>query len=746
MKVQFFFYLHGLYVLTETMKGVTKKVILVLLANILVYCGLKANDTIIYTNATPQELLLNPSIYILPDSSAQFSIQDIIQLGYNFPQKASEIKSYERYSAYWGIVHIKSQLEFDKFLKLYWHSVSALRLDDLQAWILVKDSIVQYYNFGYFEPASNFVGTNQRGNFNFILPADSSLTLVLRIQNSLGFKPTFDVRLNEPEFHANKDWSGLVIHIFYEGLLWIMIVYNLIIFFSYFDRAYLYYALYIAGSAVYSLFFFRFLLNGFLTETPHLNPYFWLFSLGFGSIFYFQFARYFLNIKKILSDKWEKYIFYFIVLKLILLAVQVFIYAIYRNIFVVDLLVSIGIILETIFTIVLLTKLLKTGQKVVYFFMGGSLALWIGFFTGNFMHMSGIPNGQIYGEMGVVGEVLIFSLGLGFRMKQNEVEKRRAKEELIQQLKENEKLQLQINTELEGMVKERTAEIMAQQEEIRAQNEEILRANSELVEAYQHITDSINYARRIQSAILPDEKEFADNMKEFFVYYLPRDIVSGDFYWIKTIDNYVLVAAVDCTGHGVPGAFLSLLGNSFLNEIATYYASSAVDIKANIILDVLRTKMKYALKNHSNESSSRDGMDAALCVINKRTMRMSFAGAHNPLYLIRNKELHEFKGNYMPIGYHLNESPFDEHEIQLMDDDKMYIFSDGFTDQFGGAKGYKYKAKQFKEFLMNIHDKPMAMQRNLLSQEFNRWKGTDKQLDDLLIVGFMISTSEQSAS
>jgi len=694
----------------------------------------------ILDNNSPESISLRPYIQVLPDTHAVYTIAQVKIHDSALKYDASNFDNFNHNYVYWGFLTIQTELDYDKLVQFYWHHVGALRLDYLEAWVIESDSIIGYYNFGNLTPESQLIGTQKRCKFNYLIRSEQNepLLFVFRIKNEMGFKPSFDIHLTTPQFQTDKEWRSMAVHIFYEGLLWIMIVYNLIIFLGYWDKAYLYYSLYIACSAIYSLFFFRILLNSILTEYPFVNPYFWILSLGIGSVFYFQFARYFLDIKRILPHWWDKLIIYFIYLKLALFVFMVVYYTLTFNAQIVDVLVSVGIILETVFGVILIYWLLKTRQKVVYFYMGGSLVLWVGFFTGNFLHMAGIANAQIIGEIGVVGEVLIFSLGLGYRMNQNEVEKRRVKEELILQLEENEKLQLEINTELEGKVKARTAEIMSQQEEIQAQNDEITRANSDLLEAYRHITDSINYARRIQSAILPDVYDFETKLEEFFIFYLPRDVVSGDFYWIKTIDNYLLILVADCTGHGVPGAFLSLLGISFLNEIATSYGNTTTHIQANVVFDELRAKLKHALHQYNTEIGSKDGMDAALCVVNTKTMKMSFAGAHNPLYLVRNGELIEYKGDYMPIGHHLQEKPFTAHMLDILPDDKLYIFSDGFIDQFGGPKDYKYKSKQFKEFLLGIHKLPMHTQQIKLEQEFMNWKGAHKQLDDLLILGFML--------
>ena len=219
---------------------------------------------------------------------------------------------------------------------------------------------------------------------------------------------------------------------------------------------------------------------------------------------------------------------------------------------------------------------------------------------------------------------------------------------------------------LEQIVKERTLEVVKQKEEIEHQRDEISAKNKS-------ITDSIEYASRIQTAILPSQEYAQEILPEHFILFRPRDIVSGDFYWITQKDNLLVVIAADCTGHGVPGAFMSMLGVSFLNEIVNRHEIRS----ANIILNNLRSDIKKTLGQEGKEGEAKDGMDIALCIVDTENMKMQFAGAYNPLYLFRNNELIETKADRMPIGIYIKEKDsFTNHEIDLQKDDVFYIFSD----------------------------------------------------------------------
>ncbi len=274
---------------------------------------------------------------------------------------------------------------------------------------------------------------------------------------------------------------------------------------------------------------------------------------------------------------------------------------------------------------------------------------------------------------------------------------------------------------LRAIIRERTAEIVEQKEEIEEKNREI--------------TDSIHYASRIQSAVLPPGDYISEILPARFILYLPRDIVSGDFYWITKSNGKIITVAADCTGHGVPGAFMSMLGIAFLNEIV----SKQLDLHANDILNQLRVQVIKSLRQTGKEGESKDGMDIALCLIDLENMQLEFAGANNSLFLIRDEKLEVFKPDKMPIGIHQRASePFTLHQMNLKRGDLLYTFSDGFVDQFGGPKGKKFMITRFKELLHQIHQKDMEEQKEILINTFIDWKGNAAQIDDVLVMGVKI--------
>jgi serine phosphatase RsbU (regulator of sigma subunit) len=265
---------------------------------------------------------------------------------------------------------------------------------------------------------------------------------------------------------------------------------------------------------------------------------------------------------------------------------------------------------------------------------------------------------------------------------------------------------------------------------------QILEEKNDLItKQKQEITDSIKYASRIQKAVLPSTTLISDALPEHFVLFMPRDIVSGDFYWMTQKDDKIILVAADCTGHGVPGAFMSMLGVSFLYEIV----NKENVIQPATILNHLRNHIKTTLSQTGKFDEQKDGMDISLCVIDKKAMRLEWAGAYNPLYLIRNGELTEIKADKMPVAVHLNDHmSFTNHEVDINSGDSYYMFSDGYSDQFGGTDGRKFMSKKFKELLTTIYDKSMEDQKEILQSAHFNWKGEHEQVDDILVIGFRV--------
>ena len=250
--------------------------------------------------------------------------------------------------------------------------------------------------------------------------------------------------------------------------------------------------------------------------------------------------------------------------------------------------------------------------------------------------------------------------------------------------------------------------------------------------ANKKINQSITYAKRIQSAVFPNKSHLYNIFPQSFVLHRSRDVVSGDFYWFRKADHRIFIAAADCTGHGIPGAFMSMLGIAFLNEVA-----QRSEQPADQILEDLRERMKSSLHQQGNTKETKDGMDLAFCAIDTERNTLQFSGAYRPLYHFRDNTLNVYKGARGPIGISFREKPFTKKEIKLQPNDTFYMFSDGFIDQISPERE-KYKTKRFKNLLQEIHNLDMQKQKAILEEELDNWQQDEEQVDDILVVGFKV--------
>ncbi len=298
------------------------------------------------------------------------------------------------------------------------------------------------------------------------------------------------------------------------------------------------------------------------------------------------------------------------------------------------------------------------------------------------------------------------------------------------------------------LLMQQNAQILQQKEEITTQRDEIKTQKIDIETKHLQIKASISYAKRIQEAVLPNENFIQTILPQHFILFKPRDDVSGDFYFIKKINNLILIAAADCTGHGVPGAFMSMLGVALLNELIR---NTEIQTPAQL-LNELRTQIKSSLQQTGRKNEQQDGMDIAFCVINKNTYEMSFAGAYNPCWIFRTEQITDTDNNStitntklitidadrQPVGIFVKEKQFSEKQFILQKDDVFYIFSDGYESQFGGEKNEKFKVKRLRELLTNICLLPLDNQKEILLQKLATWQKDMEQTDDILIIGVKI--------
>jgi serine phosphatase RsbU (regulator of sigma subunit) len=247
------------------------------------------------------------------------------------------------------------------------------------------------------------------------------------------------------------------------------------------------------------------------------------------------------------------------------------------------------------------------------------------------------------------------------------------------------------------------------------------------------ITDSLIYAQRIQEALLPSESYFRKHFSDSFILFKPKNIVSGDFYWIGEKGEKVFVVAADCTGHGVPGALMSMIGLKIIEKTIN---EDNIEIPS-MILEVMNKGLEKTFSREKNIGTIiRDGMDIGLCVINRKRKKLQYAGAFLPLYLIREGNLVEISADKIIIGMNPEGLSYLDHEINLLDDDIFYIFSDGYVDQFGGSENKKFMYRRFRYLLMTIHNFPVNDQKAILEENIKTWMGNNEQVDDMMVIGF----------
>lgn len=270
---------------------------------------------------------------------------------------------------------------------------------------------------------------------------------------------------------------------------------------------------------------------------------------------------------------------------------------------------------------------------------------------------------------------------------------------------------------------------------LQEENEERKSIQDKLIFTYSELTDSLRYANHLQMAMLPDPSILNKYFKEYFVFYKPCEIVSGDFYWFSAQKNKIVIAAADCTGHGIRAAFMSIVGITFLDDIVINKKIT----DAHEILNQLKEQVIKNLRQSGTQQTAHDGMDIAICVIDTKNMEMQYAGAYNPLVIIRNENLIEYKGDRMPISYYFAAKPsFTNHVIPLQENDRFYLFTDGYADQFGGQKNKKYTYRRLKRELLIHSQQSMDSQRDLLMNTHLAWKESYAQTDDIVFLGFKI--------
>jgi serine phosphatase RsbU (regulator of sigma subunit) len=577
-------------------------------------------------------------------------------------------------------------------------------------------------------------------NFLFDLVFESGETKVIYAYlHCNGEATSFPVKIwTKHDYLRNNYEEHLALGIYY-GIILFVFFFSAFLWFIVKERYQLYYFLYIIGVAI-----FQFSLDGFAFE------YFWPNNVWFANHVIplsgsFTIMALILFVVSLLKTRIHTPGIYKVLMFLLFIDVIFFALSFFPNPFYSIGLMGLNIIAVPINLLILISAIIsyRMGISTAKYFLVAFSLLILGILAALFKNFGILPRvflTEYSIQIGSAIELIMLSLALAENVKLLKAEKEEAQALLFEELKEKSRLQELANMELEQKVNERTAQIQLQKEVIEEKNKDI--------------TSSITYALKIQEAILPRDEELKISLHEYFVFYKPRDIISGDFYWFSKRDNLIFIAAADCTGHGVPGALMSMLGNSFLNEIVNEY---------NIynpaeILDLLRLKVIKTLRQR--ETNTKDGMDIAICVINTSIREINYAGAFNPVYITSSaKENEDFEydvyqnefvpdkflkilpADRFPVGIvegQLNDM-FTNKKYQYHEGDCLYLFSDGIADQFGGEHGKKYKTRQLKDLLLKVSRYDMNYQMLSISEDFENWKGTHEQVDDILMIGIKLS-------
>lgn len=706
-----------------------------------------ANDSIYVINEGNLHNL-KKHLFIYEKSDLK-NIENVLESRNRFKRFKIDEYSHQHNDDFWLNFKIKnlSKSEINWVISLgFFHKIEIYQF--------VEGKLTNKYLAGTKNSSSKFDSILKYGR-DHILYLPENKTIEVFIKFSGGSASSLPMNLYSYRSYLKERSQNNMINGLFHGIIIMMILYHLLIYFSVKERSYVFYSLYLLNVSLAFLIPQGYLWPITSGEMATLGWCMIIFIQGIIGFTYLLFLQSFIQTKTTLP-RWNKFFNYLKIINIIVVVIAVIMVPIKQSTDISFLMINIGVAVLIFGTLASLIPIYKLKNTISQYFVFGSLILYITALFGFiylvvFADTSDIQQNIM--KTGVIAQMLIFALGLGKKIQLTERDKQEAQLNLIAQLEENQALQTKVNRELEEKVRERTARIRQANEEIMAQrddlenantlleekNEEILHQKTLLERSHNDIKDSINYASRIQKAVLPKNKEINQFLPEHFILFKPRDVVSGDFYFVKKIGERIVILAADCTGHGVPGAFMSMLGISLLNEIVRKNISGT----AADILNQLRIEIKESLSQTGAKGEQQDGMDVALCILELNECRLNYAGAYNPLWLYRNNDeanpgLMEIKADTQPVGIYLKEKPFSNHYLDLKHNDMFYLFSDGFSSQFGGGNSKTYKSKHLKEFLASINNDSATLQKIKLEEEFENWKGDNQQLDDVLIIGVRI--------
>ncbi|EAY28559.1 probable two-component sensor, putative [Microscilla marina ATCC 23134] len=717
---------------TYTIRKIMKQHFLLLL--LFVSCGDVQAQLRLSLNPAQNQYTLSQHIGIFADSTGTYSLQDLLAGKAHFT------------------INTNPQPNFGLTNTTYWVRLNLYNPDDKPVqWMIENGYPITHYidlfvvdqnqqvifkaKGGSKYPFEQRLVKYRKNVFPTLIPAHTQYTYFFRLQSQTSMQILLTawqpVAFAENTNNELYFWGG------YVGIILAVILYNMFVAMSLKSISYAYYIVYVGCFGLIQLSLqglaYQYLWPNAVWWTNHCMPFLMLLST-FASV---AFTQGFL-LTQTSQAKWLH---------------KVLNIAKYANLsFVVILLLpyqialKISALISVISLILMLAagviRLLENYRPARYFCIA-----WFTFVLGAIIlilkNFGVLPTNFFTSHTAAIGsalEAILLSVALADKLKVLTQERDEAHRETL-------KVQKQINEDLEDKVKLRTreiaeknAELITQNEEITAQRDLLDEQKTAIEDQHIQITSSINYAQKIQQAMLPDIQEIKENFADCFVLYKPRDTVSGDFYWFTRVETHqrqplLILAAADCTGHGVPGGFMSMIGNELLTEIVY----QRKEYQPDLILQELDLGIRRVLKQ--KETGNRDGMDLTIVTVDPHTQTMRFSGAQNPLVYVQNSEMRVIKGDKIPVGGARlkKEHRYTCHTIDIASPTTLYMYSDGYQDQFGGAEGRKFMSRRFRELLYSIHQKPMLQQQQILEQQLADWQQHQhKQVDDILITGVRV--------
>lgn len=686
-------------------------------------------SAIVLTDSSEQYSIAYDNLSVYTDFSNELSISQISKPEFQSKFKQNKIqlpRNTQTEATYWLRFKILNLSNAEKsWLFEYFDS----SIEDLIFYVPKENGKYIAYQSGTKFPFHSKIYKHK--NFEFQIPSvkNQELTFFARIRSShLVFM--YGVVRSYNKFIAYALNEYYFLGIFY-GIILAMAIYNLLLFLSVKDKIYLFYALYALSSGFLCMVMdgtgFEFIWGAF----PQFNPKAYQLATFFMVIWAILYTQSFVIIKgnnKVHFNLLELLIVFRIVIFILSISILPFLSDFILIDFIALLLCYISGIVSYL-----------SGNLATRYFILGFTFLFLGFIISNLTVHSvfgfSLPNNvfNVYSfNFSIVIEMILLSFALAERIRLVIKERSEALTQSISYLQTNDDLKEKLNKELEQKVRERTFEINAQKHQLETKNQE-------LESLYSELNQNIEVAKLIQLSILPPEELIKKHLPNSYILYLPKDVVSGDFYWFEYRFNKIYIAAVDCTGHGVAGAFMSLIGYNILNQLVRDPQNE--HLNAGDLLDKLNINVIDSLRQNSKSGLSRDGMDINLCIIDLNSNTLNYAGAVNYLYIIRNNELIKLVADPFSIGIPRSGdiNKFTNHVFDLQPNDLLIQYTDGYADQLGGSGDQKkFLYNQFRSLFIEICNLPLPEQEKVLRNRFSEWKGSNEQTDDILVMGLKI--------